>query len=144
MSKPGERGLTAAEAQSLHGDLSEHFSWNEAACNCCGRLPKELQAVRNAAAMLEKVRALFDRPISPNSWFRCASWNKKQGGVSDSQHLHGRAIDFTVGGVAPREVQRRLRAKLANRPDGFVRGLGCYANFSHVDNRPGDVAEWNG
>lgn len=117
------------------------FDWEEAACNHCGALPENLQAVINAARMMERVREILgNQPIRVSSWYRCPAWNKRIGGASDSQHLYGRAVDFTTRNLTPRQVQARLRRHLGT----VVRGLGCYAGFSHADNRPGEPATWNG
>lgn len=119
------------------------FTWEEARCNHCGGLPENEQAVVNAARMMERVREILGgQPIRVNSWYRCAAHNKRIGGASDSQHLRGRAVDFTCKHLTPRQVQARLRRHWGEGK--VVRGLGCYAGFSHVDNRPGEPAIWSG
>ena len=50
-------------------------------------------------ALLSKLDALryyLDRPVVITSGLRCAYWNKKQGGVADSEHLTGEAADILV------------------------------------------------
>lgn len=130
--------------------LTEHFTWHEAACRCCGRLPASLDAVRNQARLMEKIRAtLGDRPVHVHSWFRCPDWNRRVGGVANSQHLAGRATDFNVKSLSARSVQRRLKpywagSHLPIKPgeERFIRGLGCYSGFTHADNRPGEPSLW--
>jgi uncharacterized protein YcbK (DUF882 family) len=65
--------------------------------------------------------------INITSWFRPEPWNGRAGGVSNSTHLDGGAIDFWVDPLSSIEVFR-----LFDRTwDG---GLGYYANgISHVD-----------
>jgi hypothetical protein len=127
----------------LQGPISPetpHFGWAEVRCNHCGRLPDALEPVLNAARMAEKVRALLgDRPMGVHSWYRCPEHNRSVGGAPDSQHLYGRALDFTVKHLSAREVARRLRRHLGD----LLGGLGSYPGFVHIDHRPeGRGAYW--
>lgn len=45
---------------------------------------------------LELLRTFADIPFIVTSWYRNESHNKRVGGVSNSQHLEGLAIDFRV------------------------------------------------
>jgi uncharacterized protein YcbK (DUF882 family) len=74
-----------------------------------------------------------------NSWYRCAVWNQQIGGASNSQHLWGKAIDFSTKTLSPRTVQQILR----KRRD-LVIGLGAYSGFTHCDRRDGPPATWRG
>jgi hypothetical protein len=132
--------------------LSEHFDWSEADCNHCGRLPKDLQAVRNQAALLEKVRTILGEPIRVHSWFRCPTYNASlPGHAPNSQHLAGRATDIGTKHLSPRQAQAKLRPYWAGnrlKPPiaalgKFLRGFGRYAGFTHVDNRPGEPSTWS-
>lgn len=126
-----------------------HFVWGEVVCKCgrddCPRLPENLDAVVNATRMLEKIRTILgDRPIRVSSWYRCPFRNRQVGGAANSQHLHGRAIDFGLKALSPRQVQARLRPYFGEGGKRFVRGLGSYVGFTHTDNRPGEPATWRG
>jgi len=57
---------------------------------------------------LEQVRGLFGQPVLISSGYRCAALNARVGGASRSQHVSGLAADFTVRGLSPREVARRI------------------------------------
>ncbi|HEX3463290.1 MAG TPA: D-Ala-D-Ala carboxypeptidase family metallohydrolase [Candidatus Elarobacter sp.] len=55
----------------------------------------EIEVLRTLAAFMEKVRtALNGRPISVNSAFRSAAVNAAVGGVPNSAHRLGFAVDF--------------------------------------------------
>ena len=86
--------------------LTEHFNFSEFA-----RTSRQefAQANNDAAAghignllslcaQLEKVRAMFHRPIFITSGFRCPELNAAVGGAPNSQHLFGLAADFVVEG----------------------------------------------
>jgi len=75
-----------------------------------------------------------------NSWYRCAAWNKQVGGATNSQHLWGKAIDFTLKDLSPATVQKMLKARWPN----LIKGLGSYRGFTHIDRRDGEPALWRG
>ena len=47
---------------------------------------------------LQPIREMLGKPMIISSGFRSAHLNKLVGGVSNSQHLTGQAVDFTVPG----------------------------------------------
>ena len=102
--------------------LSEHFSLAEmtisqtAARKGLNNTPNAatLENLKKAAAMMEKVRDLLDKPIIVNSAYRSVAVNKAIGGVATSAHCAGLAVDFicTAYGT-PLEVARAIaRSKL--------------------------------
>ena len=46
---------------------------------------------------LDKVRALWGKPIGVNSGYRSPELNRAVGGAKNSQHLRGEAADITTG-----------------------------------------------
>lgn len=128
-----------------HGQLAQlrglqitpHFTWKEAFVHrsderiqdAITRKPKHLQNIFQMACHMEFVRAfLGHKPVTVTSWYRDPVSNRKVGGASRSYHLFGRAVDFTVSGLSPGEVQRRLN------PVWFG-GLGYGHTFTHLDQR---------
>ena len=77
---------------------------------------------------LQGLRNYYGRPLSINSAYRTAAYNKKVGGASSSQHLYGKAADIVVSGIKPADV-----AKTAQTIGAL--GLGEYSTFVHVDTR---------
>ena len=60
---------------------------------------KQLIAIKHTATQMEKVRkVLKNKPISISSWFRATAVNKAVGGVSNSDHISGYAVDFKCPG----------------------------------------------
>lgn len=125
--------------------LSPHFALSEMACRdgCGGENdPLIIADLKSLCAnVLEPLRAKLGTPITVNDGFRCAAHNAAVGGVSDSQHLRGRAADIVVPGHSP-----ELVAAMAHHIDS-VGGIGTYETFVHVDDRPrsnGVIATWNG
>ncbi len=82
----------------------------------------------NLLTRLEQLRYnLGDKSIVVNSGYRSPSHNKKVGGASNSQHIHGKAADIVVRGVKPSTVY--------NAADKLFNGVGRYNTFTHVDTR---------
>lgn len=51
-----------------------------------------------SAYVLEPLREVMDEPIKIGSGFRCQKLNKAVGGVYNSQHLKGQAVDLCIDG----------------------------------------------
>ena len=116
------------------GDISEHFDRREFACHCkCGQDTVDVELV----AILEAVRHHFGQPVTITSGNRCMAHNDAVGGERLSQHLYGRAADFTVRGVTPDQVVAFLESRYADRY-----GIGLYKSWVHVDSRKGR-ARWS-
>lgn len=84
--------------------------------------------------ILQSVRDHFGVPVEVTSGHRCEAHNRAVGGVSNSQHLHGRAADIKVKGVAPRLVFGYIRREFPSA------SVAAYATFTHVDTR--SEAQW--
>lgn len=100
-------------------NLSPHFSLAELTVSDTARarglpnlpLPEHLNNLRITAHRMEAVRFILGRPITPNSGYRNPEVNRLVGGVANSDHALGWAVDFP-GTLA--EAQR-----LAQRLDSF-------------------------
>lgn len=74
----------------------EYFKKGEFTCKCgCGLNNMNLAVVKIA----DKVREHFGSPAIVTSGSRCEKHNKEVGGVANSRHLKGKAIDMYVKGV---------------------------------------------
>lgn len=85
-------------------DSIRHFTRAEFACRCgrCGGFPAEPKEALIRIA--EDVREHFDSPTVVSSGVRCAAHNAAVGGVANSRHLAGKAMDFAVAGRSAAEV----------------------------------------
>jgi Peptidase M15 len=116
--------------------VSPNFTWGEVVLNRTdSRILSHvtLNILRTAAQLaqrMEQVRTqVGSRSINVTSWWRDAVSNTEVGGVPNSQHLTGNAIDFNVSGLTPKQVQSILDAT-------WPGGLGYGPTFTHLDNRP--------
>ena len=88
--------------------------------------------------ILQKIRTHFGKAVTINSAYRTASYNKKVGGATYSQHCYGMAADIKVAGVAPKDVADYVKNLMPNKG-----GIGRYSTFTHVDVRE-VKSRWNG
>ena len=79
---------------------------------------------------MQKIRSHFGKAVTINSAYRNPSYNKKIGGVSNSQHTKGTAVDICINSIAPAEIARYAEYIMSNKG-----GIGLYSNFVHIDVR---------
>lgn len=116
------------------GDLTEHFSRHEFACNCgCGFDTVDFELLET----LEDIRGYYGRPITVHSGCRCLDWNRKCLSKDTSQHVKARAADIEMEIVQPWELYEFLDVYYSDRY-----GFGLYGSFVHVDTRSGGPARW--
>lgn len=110
------------------GDLSPHFSKQELACGCCGRLKIEPCLIE----ALEALRKLSGGPIVVHAGYRCPAHNHEVGAVPNSEHTRGLAADIHIPGLSLQEMY-----DMASEVPQFAEGgIGAYdTNFLHVDVR---------
>jgi hypothetical protein len=94
------RTTTSKAETGTWWDGIKHFGRAEFACKCgkCGGFPVEPQEKLIRAA--DKTRDHFGKPMRVTSGVRCATHNANVGGVSNSRHLSGKAMDFGVEGFS--------------------------------------------
>lgn len=83
-----------------------YFKRNEMRCKCGGRycngFPAEPQQLLMELA--DRARKHFGAPAHVVSGLRCSRWNQIQGGVANSQHMYGEAMDIRIDGVSADEL----------------------------------------
>lgn len=83
-----------------------YFKRSEMRCKCggkyCGGFPAEPQQLLMELA--DRARQHFGRPAHVVSGLRCQRWNQIQGGVANSQHMYGEAMDIRIDGVTAAEM----------------------------------------
>lgn len=85
-------------------DEIQYFARSEFACKCgkCGGYPAEPE--KKLLMLAERVRKQFGNAALVSSGVRCPSHNAAVGGVSNSRHLRGKAMDFQVLGYSAEQV----------------------------------------
>lgn len=94
---------TEPKAENGTGDFWKdirYFSRNEPyiACSCgsCGGFPVEPD--EKLMRLADRVRQQAGAAMIPSSTVRCRAHNAEVGGVANSRHLAGKAMDFSVRG----------------------------------------------
>ena len=101
----------------------KHFKQDEFRCKCCGKYFVKDDLIY----MLDRARDLAGVSFKLNSAYRCQSYNKKVGGVKDSAHTKGLAVEI----AAPDDCTR-FSIVSALLEVGFKRVL-LYDTFIHCD-----------
>lgn len=104
-----------------------NFTWGEATREAT-RIPDTVEIVDNIvdlARVLQRARTQIGRPFQVNSWYRPPAINASVGGVPNSQHLFGRAVDIEVAGLSGRRVANALMP-------WWPGGIGIYPNMPDV------------
>jgi hypothetical protein len=96
---------TPSEESSATGTFWDgivYFKRDEMRCKCGGRycngFPAEPQQLLMELA--DRARKHFGAPAHVVSGLRCSRWNQIQGGVANSQHMYGEAMDIRIDGVS--------------------------------------------
>ena len=118
-----------------------YFTRAEFKCKCggkyCNGYPVDIDM--NMVKIADKIRARIGKPIPINSGLRCKTHNANVGGVSNSQHLYGKAADLGCpSGCTPAQM-----ASIAEEIMGDTGGIGIYSWGVHIDTRH-TKSRWNG
>lgn len=133
-------GGETAKTGTFWDDI-EFFTREEFRCKCSGRFcngyPVEIDM--NMVKIADQIREKIGKPITINSGIRCKTHNANVGGVSNSQHLLGKAADLGC----PRGCTPEQMASIAEEIMGNTGGIGIYSWGIHIDTRS-TKSRWNG
>jgi len=104
--------------------IAEHFWLYEFQCPDCRCVKIDVRILE----YLEILREMVARPIYITSGYRCPDYNLKVGGVKNSYHLTGKAVDIST------EKFNKVKISQYASQIGF-RGIGVYSNHIHLDIR---------
>nr|DAG24911.1 MAG TPA: peptidase [Caudoviricetes sp.] len=133
-----------AETGTSWDDI-RYFRRAEFRCQCGGKYCNGFPAepVKETVRLADEIRRRAGVPLNVNSGVRCTRHNADVGGVWNSLHLTGQAIDLApIGGnisvARLQEIAEQVQAE--NMPGRG--GLGRYDWGVHIDN--GKRSRWNG
>ena len=141
--RPGETEHAATDNLNTgtFWDDIRYFTREEFKCKCGGKFcdgyPVDIDM--NMVKIADKIRAKIGKPITINSGLRCKTHNANVGGVSNSQHLLGKAADLGCpAGCTPTQM-----ASIEEEIMGDTGGIGTYPWGIHIDTRS-TKSRWNG
>lgn len=99
-------GMTTEAKEGDFWDGIKHFNRKEFKCKCgnvyCNGYPAEPQ--EKLVTVADRVREHFKASATVSSGLRCKQHNANVGGVSNSRHLSGKAMDFCIAGKTAAQV----------------------------------------
>ena len=102
-----------------------HVRAAELMCPCCGAGADKMSP--SMLQMAEEIRAENGgKPMIVSSAYRCAKHNAEVGGVANSHHLYGQAMDVHINGVPASTIVEQ--AKRRGSPDAYAMN----ANWAHI------------
>lgn len=107
--------------------LSENFTVAEFACKDGS---DKILIDDGLVKILQEIRDHFGKPIIITSAYRNDAYNRKIGGVSNSQHVKGTAADICISTIEPAEIAKYAEYLMPGKG-----GIGQYSSFVHVDVR---------
>lgn len=92
-------------------DDIKYFSRSEFKCQCgkCNGFPAEPQ--EKLVRIAERMREHFGTTVTISSGVRCTTHNAEVGGVANSRHLSGKAMDFSVKGKTATQILAWTKAQ---------------------------------
>ena len=122
------------EAKLFSANLSwndiKHFKKSEFTCKCgCGLNNIQLEVVKIA----DEIREHFGKPCIVNSGTRCSKHNKAVGGVTNSRHLTGKAIDLYVQGVDGGTLVNYTKQLVNQGKLRYTYRISANGNAVHID-----------
>lgn len=126
-------------------DSIQYFTRTECRCKCggkyCNGYPAEMS--ETTMRMADEIRRRAGVPLNNNSALRCQRWNAEQGGVANSNHMTGHAIDLApIGGNISVSRLQEIAEEVQQEMIPGRGGLGKYRWGVHIDD--GKYSRWSG
>ena len=135
---PVPEGTGSRELDALFMGI-RFWSAEEFRCQCGGKYCNGFPAEPHEATVrfADAIRKRIGKPVPVNSGLRCPTWNQIQGGVSNSNHKGGGAVDLgRPSGVTPAQMK-----DIAEEVMGKTGGIGIYDWGIHIDD--GVYSRWD-
>ena len=139
--KPAQTGTDVGKTGTFWDGI-QYFTRPEFKCQCGGRYCNGYPAepAEETVRMADEIRKRVGVPLTVNSGLRCKQHNAEVGGVSNSLHTTGQAVDLS-GSISPAKLHQIAEQVQSEMIPGRG-GLGLYSWGIHIDN--GKKSRWNG
>ena len=123
-------GMSEKEQEDTFWDHIRYWNREEFRCRCGGKYCNGYPAEPDSTLveLVDDLRADAGKPGHASSGLRCSVWNSQQGGVSNSRHLYGKALDFYIEGLTGSQLLSRAQADSRTRYAYIIDG-----QWVHVD-----------
>ena len=111
-----------------------YFTRAEFKCKCggqyCDGYPAEMQEA--VVKIADAARLHFGRPAHVISGLRCERWNAHEGGVANSQHMYGEAIDLRIDGVSAESLRQFVSTQPGHRYSYCINSTNVHFDINKV------------
>ena len=116
----------------------KNFKLSEIKCKCGGKYCNGYPVGFSYELLdqLQKVRNHFKKPVMITSAIRCTKHNANVGGIKNSKHTQGKAVDFYVKGVSYKELYAYIKTLPHNNYTYNISG-----SVMHHDIKPSEVVK---
>lgn len=115
-------------------DEIRYFSREEFRCKCGGKFcdgyPAEMQEA--VVKIADAAREHFGKPAHVISGLRCRQWNAHEGGVANSQHMYGEAIDLRIDGVDSETLRQFVATQPGHRYSYCINSTNVHFDINKV------------
>lgn len=128
--EPVDRDTDVLTNTGTFWDHIRYWSREEFRCRCGGKYCNGFPAEPNQTLveLVDDIRHKAGRPGIPSSGLRCKTWNSLQGGVANSDHMKGKALDFSIEGMSGAQLLSLAQADPRTRYAYIIDG-----GWVHVD-----------
>ena len=126
-----------------------HLTYDELACHDKDRTPyptawRKTLLPHLADTFASLRQELGNRPLKISSGYRTPEYNAKVGGVGNSWHIQGRALDIErPKDITEEEFHAKVKAWVAKDIAPHLGAVGYYSGFVHIDTRPRRIITWS-
>ena len=114
-------------------DSIKYFKREEFRCKCggkyCNGFPVEMK--EDVVRIADDARAHFGNPAHVVSGLRCSRWNAHEGGVGNSQHMYGEAIDLRIDGVDSETLRQYVSSRPKHRYSYRINDTNVHFDIQH-------------
>ena len=111
-----------------------YFTRAEFKCKCggkyCNGYPAEMQEA--VVKIADAAREHFGKPAHVISGLRCKQWNAHEGGVANSQHMYGEAIDLRIDGVSAESLRQFVSTQPGHRYSYCINATNVHFDINKV------------
>ena len=128
--EPVDENINVPTTAGTFWDRIRYWNREEFRCRCggkyCNGFPAEPS--QTLVELVDDIRHKAGKPGIPSSGLRCATWNSIQGGVANSDHMKGKALDFSIEGMSGAQLLSLAQADPRTRYAYIIDG-----GWVHVD-----------
>ena len=129
-----EQAATDKPKTGTFWDNIRYFTREEFRCKCgglyCNGYPAEMQEA--VVKIADAAREHFGKPAHVISGLRCRQWNAHEGGVANSQHMYGEAIDLRIDGVDSETLRKFVATQPGHRYSYCINSTNVHFDINKV------------